>query len=256
MSRFYNLRRNLKYGKCGKHEVTQEIQQKFISNGTDERIPKLKSSQHYPAAPTKIQHYDDRLNKPFLLNLLRSSKRFKGINSRWGRSHEEMGSIQSLDKMQISRDFMDAVLNKFRKSDKFALSIFNTIGALKQEIKLLKDFLSEPYSSQFRSESPRNFEIDSLTDQFIKEFIKAGLSPDFTSPAYIYILDSPEDMNIILETITRISKSIQGGLSVVGLDVETGLRSNYSSFPSILQIAVNKNIVIIFQVRLIFINFI
>ena len=226
MSKFNKLRKNLRLDRYKAHSSSGH-EASYLKN----------------TIPPDTKPFSHNNVKPFLVDLLRSNKPFKkNRNSQFFRLDEQSHSEYSLEEKHNPFELKTAILEK---SDKLALSLVRTIGVLEQEINSLKEMISQKDSKNL----PKCFDIDLLTDQFVAVLENIGIIPKFTSPSFIYILDNPKEMNIVLETVKMMSKtSVKGGLRAVGLDVETASRNHYSSFPSILQIAINKNIVIIFQV--------
>lgn len=255
MSRFSKFRRNVgivssKQSSDIGHSTRRAI--KYSRNvAYDHKSLNLKQSLN-KQDENSPQDTKDKI-KPFLVDLLRSNKPFKRINLRRLSSMEDGTDIDNvLSQTYVSDEFKDAVLAKFRKSDKMSLSLFQTIGILGQELQTLKDLLSQAAlnrHTELSTATEKVFEIDLMTDSLVNQLDQLGIKAHFTSPAYIYIVDNSKEMNTILDMIRHMAKGINGGLRVVGLDVETaGSRKNHSSFPSILQLAISKDVVIIFQV--------
>lgn len=251
------MQRNLRVVRSRRKSISGPSSNNGLQDNKVEKVNKtsLKLADGVNMEENNYQAKSIDMIKPFLLDLLRSNKPFKRINSRFGRFENQTDTDALFSQIQMPHEFKDAVLAKFRKSDKFSLSLFKTIGILDQEIKNLKAILSQAAQSKSHenvSIPKKSFAIDLMTEKIVSELETIGITAQFTSPAYIYILDDPEQMNLILQTVRIISRSVEGGLRVVGLDAETGPRHHHSSFPSIIQVAINKNIVIIFQVIILF----
>ena len=241
MTKFQRLQKNMRFSRYRRIPNDYFTRSGLIGNDGQQ-------SDQLPVAikpMSGVKYSQVYSSKPFLIELLRSNKPLKRINSRFGRLDNE--TDQSNENNTFPHEFKDAVLSKFRKSDKLALSLFRTIGALDQEIRSLKGIISQS-STQDTSIAKKTFDIDSMTSRFVRELEKMAINPVYTTPAFIYILDDPREIDIVLETVRLMARLVKGGLRAIGLDVETGARQHYSSFPSILQISINKDIVIIFQV--------
>lgn len=247
MSRFSRLQRQIGAGRSKQssnvaHASLSALNQSPNLTYDDKTSDMLKTLEKHSLEVTK-----ERL-KPFLVDLLRSNKPFKRINLQLNRIERQADIENIMKHTQVSHEFKDAILAKFRKSDRYLFEIFKIHNMLYEEVRKLKRSLSQATLQQ-RTEAPEKvYEIDFMTYSFVDKLETMGIRPHFTSPAYIYILDNAKDMNKILDMVRTVGKGINGGLGVVGLDVETGPRKNHSSFPSILQLAISKDIVIIFQV--------